>query len=68
MVSIFVSQTESKLTELYGKAFSQIKVIAKKFQTAYPAITYLQAMEKTVNGFKDIHTNRKNKEIPPTEW
>ena len=55
--------------DVASKAFSQIKVIAKKFQVVYPKMEYAEAMAKTVNGFEEIH---KSKVIKPTssaeEW
>ena len=37
--------------DLYSKAFTQIKVIAKKFQKVNPKMAYAEAMKKTVDGF-----------------
>ena len=53
-----VDPSATAMTDVAGKAFNQIKFIAKQFQKVNPKMVYAEAMEKTVSGFRSIHKSR----------
>ena len=61
VTTLFVEKVYSSatdMTDVAGKAFNQIKFIAKQFQKVNPKMVYAEAMEKTVSGFRNIHKSK----------
>ena len=56
-------------TGITGKAFNQIRTIAKQFQKKNPKMVYADAMEKAVGGFREIHGSGViSEETSVKEW
>ena len=47
------------MSALSSRAFTALKVIAKKFQMVNPKMEYAVALEKAVGGFREMHASRK---------
>ena len=59
MVSILFPTTNSTMSALSSRAFTALKVIAKKFQMVNPKMEYSVALEKAIGGFREMHAKRK---------